>query len=222
MSEEPKVQKAKIFKLTPSGSVDQSKSVTLHFNPKEFEIAGQINWVEQPSIGNSFPQMTFAGGEAQDMTIEMLFDSTDTGSDVRDCYKTLLEIAAVDSTKKNQKTKKSEPAECQFQWGQFLSFNAVIKSISQTFTMFKPDGTPLRAKVKVTFAQVGKKPAGQNPTTRSEARRVWVVREGERLDLIAYQEYGDAAQWRHIAETNNLTNPMSLYAGQMLKLTPLP
>jgi nucleoid-associated protein YgaU len=41
------------------------------------------------------------------------------------------------------------------------------------------------------------------------------------LDWIAYQEYGDAAAWRHIAEVNNLHNPLSLVPGQLLKLTPL-
>lgn len=222
MPDQVKVQKAKIYKLSQSGAVDSSKVVVAHFNPKELQISGRIEWVKQKRIGKDVPKMTFSGGDAQDLTIELLFDSTDTGEDVRQSYRTLLQIAAVDVQKKNNKTRKSEPASCQFQWGKLLSFNAVIKSISQTFTMFKPDGTPLRAKVKVTFAQIGEAPRSQNPTSRTEPRKVWVVHEGDRLDWIAYQEYGDATHWRHIAEANNLADPIHLQVGQVLNLTPLP
>ncbi|NJM39843.1 MAG: LysM peptidoglycan-binding domain-containing protein [Anaerolineae bacterium] len=48
------------------------------------------------------------------------------------------------------------------------------------------------------------------------------MRAGETLDYIAYQHYGDAAQWRHIAQANNLLNPKNLRPGLVLKLTPLP
>ena len=46
--------------------------------------------------------------------------------------------------------------------------------------------------------------------------------EGERLDWIAYQEYGNPRHWRHIADVNDLANPFDLRSGQVLKLTPLP
>ena len=222
MPETPKVQKATIIKIDSSGALVRDKAVVCHFNPKEFEIKGQIKWIKQTSIGSDFPRMTFSGGDAQDMTIELLFDTTETGQDVRKSYETLLEIAAVDPQQENRQTGQGEPARCQFQWGKLLSFNAVIKDISQRFILFKPDGTPVRAKVTVTFSQVGEQPQRQNPTSYSEPRRIWVVREGERLDWIAYKEYGDPAYWRHIAESNDLANPKDLSPGQVLQLVPLP
>jgi nucleoid-associated protein YgaU len=97
----------------------------------------------------------------------------------------------------------------------------VIVDIAQQFILFKADGTPLRAWVTVTFSETAAKKKGQNPTTRTEPRKVWVVHEGETLAWIAYQEYGDPNHWRHIAETNNLDNPMDLTPGQVLKLVPL-
>ena len=222
MSQTSRVQKATITKLSSSGSLDSSKSVTCQFNPTDFEIKGAFKWERQTSIGSNYPNMTFSGGEAQDMTITFLFDSTESGADVRDSYAALLDMAAVDPDQQVGETGQSEPARCQFQWGQLLSFDAVITDITQKFLMFKPDGTPVRATVTVTFAQVGSAPAPQNPTSRTLPRKVWVVREGERLDWIAYQEYGNSAHWRHIAESNNLVNPDDLRPGQVLQLVPLP
>ncbi len=216
------VQKARITKLTAAGTPDPSKVVVCHFNPPDLQVSGKFAWVKTPTIGGDQPQVTFGGGDAQKLSLTLLFDSTDTGKDVRDSYKTLLEIARVDSQRKNLKSRKGEPPQCQFQWGKLISFKAVIEDISQKFTLFKPDGTPLRAEVTVAFLQVPDKPKKQNPTSQSEPRRTWVVREGERLDWIAYQEYGDPAYWRHIAAANRLANPQDLRPGQVLQLIPLP
>jgi nucleoid-associated protein YgaU len=216
-----KVQKAQITKVKANGTLDTSTSLVCKFNPKELSLGEGYRWVKSTVIGSNEPVVTFAGGEAAKLTIDLLFDTTDTGQDVRNSYKTLLEIAAVEKGQENQQTGKGEPARCQFQWGKLITFKAVIESISQRFTLFKPDGTPLRADVKVTFSQVRDETKGQNPTSRTEPRKVWVVREGERLEWIAYQEYGDPAYWRHIADTNDLANPLDLRPGQILQLVPL-
>jgi LysM repeat protein len=210
-------QKAEIFQVS-----NTANKVVCQFNPKDYSISKSVKWVYRTADGKNVGDPEFAGGEAQDFTVEIMFDTTDTGSDVRSKYTALLKMAEVDTSALDATTGKGEPPECKFQWGTYLSFTGVIKSISQNFTLFKSDGTPLRARVKVTFAETAANTAGQNPTTRTESRKVWVVKEGETLPWIAYQEYGAASHWRHIAETNDLNNPMELRPGQVLKLVPLP
>jgi len=211
------LQKAEIFRLA-----NPSQKLVCQFNPKDYSITKAVKWVYRQVDGKDVPDPEFAGGEAQDFSVELWFDSTDTGTDVRKKYQELLKMAQIDESKANRTTGKGEPPQCKFQWGSYLSFTGVIKQVSQNFTLFKADGTPLRAKVGVTFAEVAEKKKGQNPTTRTEARRIWVVHEGQTLDWIAHQEYGDPGYWRHIAETNDLVNPMALRPGQILKLVPLP
>ena len=217
MAERPQVLKAKIVE------VDNPKNeVVCHFNPQDFTITRTIEWPEQTSIGGDASQVSFAGGKASDLTIPLLFDTTDTGKDVRNEYELLLKMSMIDQAKKDAKTDMGQPPLCRFEWGRFLAFTAVITGITQKFIMFKADGTPVRAQVDVTFKQIDEIVRPQNPTSRSEARKIWVVHEGQTLDWIAYQEYGDPAHWRHIAETNDLDNPMDLHPGQVLKLVPLP
>ncbi len=216
MANPEKPEKAKFTNLS------NNKVTECHFNPNEFEINKAVGWSEKPSMGNDVSSLAFSGGEGEEFTVPLLFDTTATGKDVRKEYDDLFNMLKVDDEKKNTSTKKSEPPTCRFQWGKFISFDAVIKEIKQKFTLFKRDGTPLRVDVTLTLKQVTNKPKGQNPTSRSEARKIWIVEEGQRLDWIAYQEYDDAAQWRYIAETNNLDNPDDLRPGQVLKLVPLP
>ena len=213
------VQKAKIVNLN-----DPSKEVECDFNPAEFGVGKTLKWEEKPDQGTDTPKIEYSGAEAQDMSVTLLFDTTSSGGkkDVRDVYQALIDMTQVDKKKKNAKTGKSEPPMCRFQWGKFLAFNAVIKDLKQKFTLFAQNGTPLRAEVAITFKQVGELTRPQNPTSRSEARKIWIVEEGQRLDWIAHQEYGDSARWRYIAETNGLDNPDTIRSGQVLKLLPLP
>lgn len=117
-----------------------------------------------------------------------------------------------------------QPPKCKFLWGKFTSFVGYIESVNVTFVMFLQDGTPVRAKAKVTLKQIEESALYplQNPTSRSAARKMWVVREGQRLDWIAYQEYGDPTLWRYIAEANDLDDPQELSAGQVLNLSLMP
>jgi nucleoid-associated protein YgaU len=209
-------QKAEIFRVD-----NPNTKVTCQFNPKDFTITRGIKWTHRVINGKDVGEMEFGGGEAQDLTVDLIFDSTDTGSAVTSKYSALLAMAEIDTSKVNSSTHKGEPPEVKFQWGSYMSFTGVIKSITQNFTFFSGDGTPLRARVKVVFSETAHPPSGQNPTTRTESRKTWVVREGETLAWIAFQEYGDASQWRYIAETNGLDNPLDLHSGQVLKLLPL-
>jgi nucleoid-associated protein YgaU len=209
-------QKAEIFRVDSPGT-----KVVCQFNPKDFTITKSIKWAYRPIEGKDVGDVEFAGGEAQDLTVDLIFDTTDLGTSVTDKYVALLAMAEIDTSKVNTTTQKGEPPEVKFQWGTYMAFTGVIKSITQNFTLFNGEGTPLRARVKLVLSETAHPPSGQNPTTRTESRKTWVVREGETLSWIAYQEYGDAAQWRFIAEVNGLDNPLEIHPGQVLKLLPL-
>jgi nucleoid-associated protein YgaU len=119
-----------------------------------------------------------------------------------------------------------QPPRCMFTWGDFtrgdyLAFEAVLCNLRVQYTYFLANGRPVRAEVDVTFKAPEDVSGGQNPTSRTEARKVWTVVQGQTLDWIAFKEYGDSAAWRHIARENNIKNPRQLRPGTILRLTPL-
>jgi len=125
----------------------------------------------------------------------------------------------VDEKLKDKKNKKGRPPKVRFQWGTAWSFNAVITSISQKFTLFSTDGTPVRATLTVSFQQIQDTAelAAQNPTSGGVGgERVWTVTDGDTLAWIAHKEYGDTSQWRRIADANKLTDVRSLVPGTVL------
>jgi hypothetical protein len=206
---------------------DESKVVTCMFNPKEYSFSKSNTWTIERVEGSNIGHAKFGGGEPAVLSLNLLFDTYEAhphtgheaGSDVRDLTKVLWDLMKVDTTKIP-----AEPPHCYFEWGG-VKFEAVITSLTQRFTLFLNDGTPVRAEVSVSFKQMtdeGQYPR-QNPTSGGKrGEHVRIVHEGETLAFIAYQEYGDSNQWRHLAHANRIDDPRRLRPGETLIITPLP
>lgn len=221
----PKKAKIEVYKDLEGKTVDRDKSFSVMFNPTQIGYTKGVKWVTKEIPEDDSGMKYSSGGEAPTFRIELFFDSTDTGKDVRDAYTDKLEKLTYIVHKDSSTKKPSQPPVCRFIWGRFQSFLAIVPSVTLSFQMFLADGTPVRASADVEFREyVHEEPSSlpfTNPTSRSLARKIWRVSPGESLDFIAFQEYGDPALWKHIAATNNLSNPMDLRPGQVLKLVPL-
>ena len=207
--------------------------VYLTFNPETVTFSKGVQWTKTTKPTGNNPDMDFAGGKSGSFKIsEITFDATmlallkDTskkGSAVSGTITTdieqLVRFTEIDSSIKPE----PRPPKCQFVWGSYKSYSVYVESVTVNYELFDASGKPLRAKVSVDFVEADDATTlpYQNPTSRSSARKVRTVLEGETLDWIAYQEYGSAAAWRHIAETNNLDDPSDVRAGQVLRLVPL-
>jgi hypothetical protein len=190
------------------------------YKPEKIKFSKSMNWDEEPMVKRNSPMTTFVGGNAETMSLRLILDSTKAGFLGVGGYVFLLK-----QLMKVPPILLDQPPLVMFVWGMTTSAMSFIKSMDYEFTFFSPSGTPLRAEVNLTLVEYDMgllSMVPQNPTSRSEPRRTWVVSEGQTLDWIAYQTYGDPAAWRHIAQANGLRNPMELKSGQILKVPALP
>lgn len=205
------------------------KVVDCLFNPTEYSFSKSNTWQRNDIVGRDLPLVNFQGGGVMTMSVSLLFDTYSRqraggqAEDVRTYTEKVLDLMKIDPTLKNRKNKQGRPPRVRFRWGNSWSFKAVITEIKQRFTLFLSDGTPVRATLDVTFQQVEEEGTfpNQNPTSGGEARSMHVVGPGETIDGIAFQEYGDSAQWRVIADYNHLDDPLRLRPGQKLAIPPL-
>jgi len=208
---------AKIINLDGGGS-----PIECMFNPKEYSFSKRNQWTLGKSKGSNMPQLEFGGGQPATLQMQLFFDTYAGGKDVRKEYTdSIWQLMMVDQALKDPKNKKGRPPKVRFQWGSAWSFDAVITSVNQKFTLFLSDGTPVRATLDVTFQQI--KDAAlfppQNPTSGGVGgERVWIVNAGDTLAWIAYREYGDSNQWRRIADANRLTQVRRLVPGTVLEI----
>ncbi len=224
-------------KITCEEGKLKGTEVNFQFNPSEVSITKANRFNPTLTRAGNVPQWEFIGGEPRIMTLDAIFDSylprNSQGKDVqeqdvRTAINHLFDFMMVDDQIKSQDGQQSHlgrPPRCCLQWARDsqYQFDCYITCCTVKYTIFTSEGVPGRAElnIELTEAVDPANKSSQNPTSRGEpGRRVWLVQEGDRLDWIAFQEYGDAAQWRLIAEANHLSHPLHLVPGMVLAIPP--
>lgn len=202
--------------------------VACMFNPYEYTVTKSNTFQEADSAnsGNS-PRAQFQKAGSQTLQLHLIFDTygqmEQTGGaqqfvSVTKYTNDLWLLMSVKAKPGSDRQDKSSPPLVAFIWGK-LYFVAYITQMTQKFTLFAHDGTPVRAEIDIVFTQyvdVDDYP-NQNPTSGGgPIDRVWPVSGGDRIDTIAARVYGNAAKWRLIAQYNRLDNPTRLQPGQQL------
>lgn len=184
--------------------------IPVMFNPPDYRVqkTNQFAEVGIPGLGSSLLQ--FVRGNTQTLTMELFFDTTDSGRDVRE-----FTNAVVGLTDVNAQT--HAPPRLLFIWGSLI-FPCVLESVTQNFNYFNIFGLPLRATLSVSLKSYDllEDLLAQVPLESADRTKRHVVKAGETLAAIAAREYQDAGQWRAIAEANNIDNPLTIAPGQAL------
>ena len=224
----PTMDKAKLTVYTPDPAPGGYKpggikdTIGFQFNPKEVTIAKSAKWERKPAKGSkSAPPPEFTGSDPCKLTVEMFFDATaGKGGSVLEVVEKLFGCCV--PTEQSAGQKKPTPPLVVLQWGSISTFPAVITSVSAKYTLFRSDGTPIRAICSVSMEEMPGAPPRQNPTSGSDSiRRAHRTIVGDTLASIAYAEYGDPAHWRPLAAFNGVDDPLRLPIGQMLLLPSL-
>jgi Contractile injection system tube protein len=187
-------------------------------NPTELSFSRKNKYQATQSAGTSAPQQSFSGGEPDQVQIDLLLDGTGVVGDPGGIGDTL--DALLDFTKFQGDT--HQPYYVHLFWGRF-SFRGILTQADVTYKLFDRAGEPLRATVKLTLKEAlsAQEVAAEDRASSPDLYQTWLVRDGETLDAIAAQVYGDPAFWRPLASANRLANPRGLITGQLLMLPPL-
>ena len=216
--------KAEIIRLDKANN--EVETVQVLFNPKELSFAKTNSWNENKAPKANVPATEFGSGGPMTLKLQLYFDTYKEGrtaecEDVVKKYTSkLCAMMEVDTNWTDKKNGKGRPPTVRFRWGSF-QFDSVITSINQRFSLFMPDGKPVRAVLDVAFQEIKDKKEQKktNPTSGGVGgERVWTVREGDTLPWIAFKEFNDPTVWRVIADANQLTEVRRLRPGMRLMI----
>lgn len=210
-----KLEKASIDILSGAHSGEQ---IAVLFNPFEYTIERANVYKATPVPGLSGPLIQFINGDADVLSMELFLDDyTDkpAGKGVKQRLDDFAQLLEIDS-------KLHAPPTVQFVWGK-LRFKAIIEKLSRKITLFRPDGTPARATLNVSFKEYKTLPElVVDPRLESadkSKRRVIVGYDS--LWMLAAREYDDETQWPVIAERNDLDDPRDVGPGDWVMVPPL-
>lgn len=221
------LQKAYLLMMTPSykgasGLGMVRDEVSFMFNPKEYSVTKSAGWTDKSTKEKSVAMPEFTGAAPATLSVDVFLDATDPVRrplSIKDALRRLFNACVplpdtVDSDKPS-------PPFVIFGWGTTISFPSYLKSVTVKYTMFHPDGTPLRANASLSLVEVPAKKSFQNPTSGGlVALRTHTVVDGDSLASIAQRQYGRPNNWRAIAEANGIDDPMRLPPGNRLLVPP--
>ncbi|MFO7680575.1 MAG: LysM peptidoglycan-binding domain-containing protein [Chloroflexota bacterium] len=193
------------------------------FNPEEYTINRDNNFAQMAVPGLRAPLLQFVAGNMQTLEMELLVDSHEAhqgynsaGQDVRELTSKITNLMNIDPTT-------HAPPVLLFSWGS-LAFKCVLVRANQRFVMFMTDGTPVRARLQVTFNEFVNAELEAKETKREtvDYSHLHTVVQSETLSSIAQKVYQNPAMWRPIAINNNLDHPDQIKVGQELLIPQLP
>ncbi len=196
-----------------------AETFTVMFNPNTYTQKYEVDYEERQGQGDSGSPQVFGAIKPQEYNFEFLFDGTGTAADkveVQDVVETFLTVTGKLDGEIHR------PMYLKIAWGALIS-KCVLKSAEITYTLFKPDGYPLRAKVKATFSENIEDAlrVAEERKSSPDLTHVRVVKQGDHLSLMTQQMYGDPGYYLQIARFNNLKNYRKLEVGQELLFPPL-
>lgn len=200
-------------------NLDTSEETEVCFNPKEYTFEKAAPWKEHNIQGLDSPAYEWTSGSPMHLSVELFFDvyeKTDDDRDVRKFTDALEQMAHVNPDK-------HRPPILLFCWGKKLQFRCFLKHLSQRFTLFLEDGTPVRAVLNCLFVEYTP-PEDQlqgKPRHSPDHTKRRVVKQGDTLAWIAGKEYGNPGEWRIIADANGIDDPLNLVPGTELLIPPL-
>jgi hypothetical protein len=207
-----------------------SSKTTFLFNPNElnFEKTNTYAQKEEPELPSSNLQFIKSG--LRTLTMDLFFDTYEdhdgvtASTDVRTLTDKITGWESI-SSRGNASGKGlmdvdsdlHAPPVCLFVWGSF-TFRCIIAKAVTKFTMFLPDGVPVRATLQITLIEHKdiEIPTRDTALQSIDRIKIWQVKDGDSLWLIAAQEYGDPELWRVIAKANGISNPRLLKSGMEL------
>jgi hypothetical protein len=207
------------------------------YNPQELKIEQGNTFAEVGIPGLNAPPLQYVRGKSRVMTMELFFDTYETGEDVRQYTAPIVRLL-------DRQPRTQAPPVLLFSLGR-MQFRCVLVEAGQRYTMFVTDGTPVRSTMSVRLQEyvdvevevrqglfLGSPTldavASKAPTPAQQvvgalpggSATVHLTVRGDTLSGVASAYLGDPAQWRRIAEANGIDDPLTLTPGLSLVIPP--
>lgn len=202
-------------------------SIEALFNPNRLAFSGSAPAESRVSasarLDTADVELTNFDFQPTTLQISLLFDTSEAddgstldGDDRRNVLEHTTRVVAL----LRPMPQATRPPRCILRWGRYQLLQGVLTQLSQEFTRFLPDGTPVRANLQCSFTECDESPRRLKGRGATGFSRIYIVRLGDTLQTIAARQYGNPMRWRDIALANGIDNPRALLPGMPLRLPP--
>lgn len=213
------------YSIEKDGTIklDPSAAFSVQINPADFKHNYGVHYDKQKTLGDAAVDPKFSSVDDERISFSLVLDGTGVvpppPNAQREDVKT--QMKKLNSVVYEYVTLKKEPPYVRLLWGTLIFFGR-LESINAQYTLFKPSGDPLRARVELSFIGAMSKKESQLVSNRqSDSVQRVTVREGDTLPLLCQDRYGGGEdRSAAVARYNNLPSLLNLKPGTQLLLPP--
>ena len=191
-------------------------------NPSSYKHNLNITYNRTTALGKASQDVKFntAGGDT--LSFDLLIDATGAVEPVTPDGSVLKRIKFLKKVAYDYDGGKHEPNVVRVLWGGFL-FYGRLTSMTIDYTLFKPSGEPLRAKLGLTFvgSMSSKEESLQSKRSSPDLTHVVEFKAGDSLPLLCQRIYDDSSYYTAVARYNGITNFRAIAPGRKLLFPPL-
>ncbi len=209
-----------IVSYTKSDFTGKAGQYTVLVNPEKYTQTLEVTYESNGAPGSKNSTLKFSKMPPADLKFELLFDAT--GAIDGSPTDLAAEIASFQKVVYDYDGTIHEPRYLMLYWGK-MKFGARLTSLSYSYTLFAPNGAPLRAKADISFknyenpATIAKEEDNESPDI---THRI-IVTAGDTLPGLCYRVYNDTRYTIDVARQNGLVDFRHLRSGQTLTFPPL-
>jgi len=201
--------------LTSTGNTFEAQ-----INPAELTIKRSIKYQELPARGPVKAAAKFSHFPDDSLNFSLILDGTGAApgspgiqgpGGVRRQIDRLTQVVYTSSGSYR------EPGYVQLNWGTG-PFDGRLNAFNIQYTLFTPEGSPLRAKVTLGFTSFipANEAALEAAANSPDQTQVLVVQDGETLPMLCQRIYGDPDYYAKVAKANGLKDFRDIKPGQTL------
>ncbi len=194
---------------------------TVMINPESLKVDRAVKYSDKQALNSSAPSQKYEYTRGSAMNIDLVIDCTGVVDDSRTDLPS--EIEKLQKVVYTYNGKIHRPNYVRIIWGKNFSFDGILTSFNITYTLFKPDGTPLRAKVALAFNayKARETVVKEDEKSSPDMTHMLEVVEGDSLPQLSDKIWGDPSLLIKAAEFNGLNKFRKLKAGSTLIFPPL-
>src|ERR1700754_349070 len=198
-------------------------------NPETFTKNFRVSVDQQQGHGNEGTEIRYRSTAPEEFRLEFILDGTNTmegyGGKFSDYPTTPVSLQLQDFLEcvYDMNGPIHRPNFLIVMWGSEVNFRCVLTNLDINYTLFEPDGSPIRVKIDATFLHHKSREeilAEAKPTS-PDLTHYQKVKQGDRLDNLSFSIYNDPGFCTGLANYNGLTPLRKLRPGVQLSLPPL-
>jgi phage tail protein X len=222
------LEKMLVKAYADSGFHREVGSFQVWINPAEYSHVYRVCYNDRQAQGSAGASPDFDKVASDEVTLQLVFDGTGVVPGPVPGLPFLAPDGVAGQVEAFRKLVFSydgnihSPRFLRLIWGTML-FSCRLADLSLSYTLFKPDGTPLRARAEARFLGYTDpvELARMSRKSSPDLTHVRTVREGDTLPLLCWEVYGSSAWYPRVARANGLAGFRDLPAGLRLVFPPL-